>query len=375
MKFLTGLILLASLASANPVNTTNPVNTIKPTNITVSVNTTNPLNTTQTPIRIKLKRGSSNTGVKIFLTNTDSKPWKLFKPATILDKAAVEKVAVYSNSTRVSFDGVRLRIAPQNLMTDEAFQTIKGGQTMEIRFDFGQTHDLGDSGVYDLLVKSGIPYAKEGTTEIAGVIPITSNTLKVKDVDTKVAALTRMAFHQSIKRTIVQADCQGDELDTVNLALNNCVTLAQQAANATSNDTRMDEYFKDTSDEAKYNVTDVFNKIAGECQSNIDGVSQQYCGDVYKSCSPGVLAYTVPAYSYMVNCPLYFSALPSLTTSCHGQDQTTTTLHEMTHLIQMKGTLDFGVYGYDAMKTLESSQNLNHADTYCLFANGKLVLS
>ncbi|KAK2027829.1 deuterolysin metalloprotease [Colletotrichum zoysiae] len=378
MKLFAGLTLLASLVSANQLNTTKPTNNTNPVkttnwNTTNAGNITNSWNITQTPFKIRLKRGSGNTDVKIYLTNTDSKPWKLFKTATILDKAAIEKVAVYANSERLDFDGVRLRIAPQKLMSNDSYLRIRAFQTIEILFNFGQMHDLGDFGVYDLKINSGIPYAEEDKTEIAGVIPITSNTLKVKDVDTRLAALTRMAFHQSIKRTMVQSDCQGDQLDTVNLALSNCVTLAEQAAGATGNDTRMDEYFKDTSDEAKNNVTDVFNKIAGECQSNIDGVSKQYCGDVYKSCSPGVLAYTVPAYSYMVNCPLYFSALPSLTTSCHGQDQTTTTLHEMTHLLQMKGTLDFGVYGYDAMKTLESSQNLNHADTYCLFANGKKI--
>ncbi|KAK1985235.1 deuterolysin metalloprotease [Colletotrichum cereale] len=349
MKFFTGLTLLASLVSANPVNVTN--------------------SNGSAPLEVRLKRGSDNTGVKIILSNRAKEALKLFTPGTVLDKAAVEKVAVYSNSTRLPFDGVRLRLAPQNLMTDDSFQTIKHGQTMEINFDFGEMHDLGDGGIYELLINSGIPYAKQGTTNIAGTIPITSNTLKVKDVDAKKAALTRMAFHQSIKRTMVQSDCQDSELDTVNLALNNCVTLAQQAGNATANDSRMAEYFKDTSDEAKENVTEVFRRIADECQTPTEGVSQQYCGDVYKSCSPGVLAYTVPAYNYMVNCPLYFTALPSLTTSCHGQDQATTTLHEMTHLLQMKGTLDFGVYGYDAMKTLESSQNLNHADTYCLFAN------
>ncbi|KAK2014626.1 deuterolysin metalloprotease [Colletotrichum eremochloae] len=365
MKFFTSFTLLASLVSANPMDVTKSAS---PLNITKSVNSVNTTNSTG-PLEVRLLRGTDNTGVKISVSNRGKKALRLFKPGTILDKAAIEKVAVFSDDERLPFDGVRLRIAPQKLWTGEAFQTIKRGQTVQINFDFGQMHDLGNRSVYELLVNSGIPYAKDNTTEIAGVIPITSNTLKVKDVDAKKAALTRMAFHQSIKRTAVQSDCQGGDLDKVNLALSNCATLAQQAANATSNDTRMAEYFKDTSDEARYNVTDVFNKIADECQNSTEGVAQQYCGDIYKSCSPGVLAYTVPAYSYMVNCPLYFSALPSLTTSCHGQDQATTTLHEMSHLLQIKGTLDYGVYGYDAIKTLDASQNLNHADTYCLFAN------
>ncbi|GKT40660.1 neutral protease 2 [Colletotrichum spaethianum] len=351
MKFFTGLTLLASLVSASPLDIFSRAET------------------KDEPLQAKLIRGAGNTLVKIALTNSGKSAIKCFVPGTILDKAAVEKVSVYANNTQLPFDGVRLRIAPQNLQTDASFQTIRRGQTVEIKFDFGEMHDLGDAGVLQLAVSGGIPYAKEGTTEIIGSIPINSNTLTVKDVDAKKAALTRMAFHQSIKRTLVQADCKGDQNKTVNTALITCARLARQAANATKDDARMKEYFKDASQAVKTNVTDVFNKVAKECNSRSRGVSMQYCSDMYKSCSPGVLAYTVPALNYMVNCPLYFTALPPLSTNCHAQDQASTTLHEMTHLIQMKGTLDYGVYGYDAMKTLVAAQNQNHADTYCLFAN------
>ena len=66
------------------------------------------------------------------------------------------------------------------------------------------------------------------------------------------------------------------------------------------------------------------------------------------------------------------SGLAALSRTCHAQDQATTTLHEMTHLSQIKGTSDYGVYGYNAVRSLTAAQNLNHADTYTLFANGKL---
>ncbi|TQN71540.1 Neutral protease 2-like protein [Colletotrichum shisoi] len=347
MKFFTGITLLASIVSANPIE----------------------LFGRDEPLQAKLLRGAGNTLVKIALTNAGKSAIKVFVPGTILDKAAVEKVAVYSNETRLSFDGVRLRIAPQDLVTEDAFQTIKRGQTIEIKFDFGEMHDLGDGGIYDLSVKSGIPFAKAGTTKIIGAIPINSNTLRIKDVDAKKAALTRMAFHQSIKRTLVQSDCKGVENNTVNTALITCARLSRAAANGTQDDARMREYFKTASPVAKKIVADVFNRVAVECNSRTRGVSMQYCSDVYKSCSPGVLAYTVPSLNYMVNCPLYFTALPPLSKTCHGQDQATTTLHEMTHLLQMKGTLDYGVYGYDALRTLPGQENMNHADTYCLFAN------
>ena len=74
--------------------------------------------------------------------------------------------------------------------------------------------------------------------------------------------------------------------------------------------------------------------------------------------------YTLPSGSYMVNCPLYFSALTGLSRTCHAQDQATTSLHETTHLSQIAGTDDFGTYGYAGVRSLSAAQNLRHADTY-----------
>lgn len=84
-----------------------------------------------------------------------------------------------------------------------------------------------------------------------------------------------------------------------------------------------------------------------------------------------MLAYTYPSTSQMVNCPLFFSGLTALSRTCHAQDQATTVLHEMTHLSQVKGTTDYGGYGYNFVRSLTAAQNLNHADTYTLFAQGK----
>jgi deuterolysin len=39
----------------------------------------------------------------------------------------------------------------------------------------------------------------------------------------------------------------------------------------------------------------------------------------------------MPAQNIIVDCPLYFSALPMVSGSCHGQDMSTTTVHESTH--------------------------------------------
>jgi deuterolysin len=67
----------------------------------------------------------------------------------------------------------------------------------------------------------------------------------------------------------------------------------------------------------------------------------------------------------------YFSVMPEKDSRCHADDQPFVTLHEMTHLSQIKGTEDYGGYGYQAVRRLTAAQNLNHADTYALFANGE----
>ena len=41
------------------------------------------------------------------------------------------------------------------------------------------------------------------------------------------------------------------------------------------------------------------------------------------------LQYTLPSGSFMVNCPLYFSALSGLSRTCHAQDQATTSLQQV----------------------------------------------
>ncbi|KAK0380363.1 deuterolysin metalloprotease [Colletotrichum limetticola] len=353
MKFFTGLTLLASLVSASPIELAQ--------------------RDTATPLQANITK-NGNTAVKIALKNIGKTDLKLFTPGTVLDTAAVEKVAVFNGDDRLPFDGVRLRMAPQNLLTDASFRTIKAGETIESAVDFAELHDLGEADAFKVRVNGGIPYAQAGSTTIAGVFSIASNTLNINNVNVTKAAIVRTSYKQMIKRTIVQSDCKGTQNTTVTNALASCSKLARAAADYVSkDDKRLNEYFKSTTAASKKIVVDTFNKVASECGSRNTGVSKQYCSDVYKSCSPGVLAYTVPAYKYMVNCPLYFTALPLLTTGCHNQDQSTTTLHEMTHLLEVKGTLDYGIYGYTALKTLTSAQNLNHADTYAVYANGKSI--
>ncbi|KAI1429812.1 neutral protease 2-like protein [Xylaria sp. FL1777] len=337
MKFLGNIALLASLASAASMGKR------------------------AAPLDVQIEQ-VGNSGLKATITNTGAEDLKVLKTGSILDSAPVEKVQVFQGSNKLDFEGIRLRLMT-GAFDDEAFQTISAGQTIEVSFDAAELHDLTASGEYDFVANGVLSYATD-SNEIAGVVPYSSNTITAK-VDGEQASMVRAAFVN--KRTSIQSDCTGTRLTSSRTAVSNCRSFAAAASSAAlSNTAKVSEYFKSTS--VGSTVAAVFARVASECGSTSSGSSRTYCSDIYGACSSNVLAYTLPSYSYIVNCPLYFSALSAITSTCHGQDQATTTLHETTHLTSVAGTDDLG-YGYAAATRLTSSQALNNADSYALFAN------
>ncbi|KAL1616430.1 hypothetical protein SLS56_011421 [Neofusicoccum ribis] len=350
MKFIGSLSLLASLVAA------------------VSVD----INKRDTPLDVKLEV-VGNSAVKASITNTGSSALKLFKTGTILDQFPVEKVEVHTAESRVAFDGVRFRVSTQGL-EEEAFQSIAAGETIEVEFDPAETHDLSTGGAFELLAQGAFSVAEEGSTEISSAVPFVSNTIST-EVDGAAAKAVHTSFHEKMKRTVVQSDCTGTRGTATRNAIANCRTLATraQSAAASGSASKFQEYYKTTAASTRSQVATIFGRIASECGSTTSGVSRQYCSDVLGACSGGVLAYTQPSSSLMVNCPLFFSALSPTSSVCHDQDQQTTILHEMTHLSQIAGTDDFGGYGYDFVRSLSAAQNLRHADTYTLYAQALAV--
>ncbi|KAI5924433.1 neutral protease [Camillea tinctor] len=342
MKFLGSFALLASLASAASMGKRAE------------------------PLDVQLEM-VGNSQIKATVTNTGAEDLKVLKSGTILDNAPIQKVQVFQGSSKVAFEGIRLRLSTTNLQ-DDVFQNIPAGESVEVTFDAAELHDLTAGGEFDFVANGVISYASANTTEIVDAVPFSSNTITAK-VDAAKAVEARMAFIS--KRTAVQSDCTGTRLTSTRNAVTNCRSFAAAASTAArSNTAKVQEYFKSTS--VGSTVASVFASVASECGSSSSGVSRTYCSDVYGACSSNVLAYTLPSASYIVNCPLYFSALSAVTSTCHGQDQATTTLHEVTHLSQVAGTDDLG-YGYSAATRLSSSQALNNADSYALFANAIYV--
>ncbi|CAI6340145.1 unnamed protein product [Periconia digitata] len=314
------------------------------------------------PLDVKLEM-TGNTAVKAKITNTGSEALKVLKVGSFLDSTPVEKVSVFQGSDKVAFDGIKLRITTENL-SEDAFQIIGAGETVETSFDIAKLHDLKAGGAFDVTAVGTLSVAAADSTQISDAVSYSSNTISAQ-IDGAVADAVRRSW----KRSAVQSDCTGAKRTSTVNALANCRTLALAAASAAgSNTAKVNEYFKSTSSSTISTVQSVFNKAASECGSSTGGASKTYCTDPYAACGSNVLAYTAPSLSIINNCPLYFSAIPALTKSCHAQDQATTTLHESTHLTQVKGTDDLG-YGYTAATRLSSSQALNNADSYALFAN------
>ncbi|KAK6844815.1 Neutral protease 2 [Apiospora arundinis] len=342
MKFFATVTVLASAASAAVIDVTKR----------------------EVPLAVTLEK-TGNTQVKATVVNNGKEAIKIFKTGTFLDDAAVEKVDVFQGSEKVAFDGVRLRVATSGL-AEEAFKVIAPGASVEATFDIAQMHDLSKGGAYDVVSTSGFMTAALDSTTLDGVVPYTSNTLKT-EVDGSKASEARASFID--KRTSVQSDCSGSRSSVIRTALSNCASAASNAAStARSSSSKMTEYFKSSSSSTVSTVAGVFTKVASECSSTSGGNSRLYCTDVYGACSSGVIAYTLPSSSYMAYCPLFFNGLSAVSRTCHDQDQASTVLHEATHLRQIKGTEDYNGYGYSYVRSLSASQNLNHADTYALFA-------
>lgn len=321
------------------------------------------------PLAVSLEL-TGNTAVKASIKNTGSSDLKLFKTGTFLDDSHVEKVEVFKAGDKIAFDGIRLRVSTSNL-DESAFQILKAGETIEAGFDIAIAHDVSSGGEFDILTEGAFAYADLDSTAIAGAVPFVSNKISAA-VDGAQAGKVRRDYIDLAKRTVVQSDCSGTRRTTTTTALANCASLARTAASAAVNNAaKLNEYFKSTSSSTASTVQAVFNRVATQCGSTTSGNSRYYCTDILGACSSGVLAYTYPSTSQMVNCPLFFTGLSPTSRTCHAQDQQTTILHEMTHLTQVKGTSDYNGYGYSFVRSLSAAQNLNHADTYTLFAQGE----
>jgi deuterolysin len=250
-------------------------------------------------------------------------------------------------------------------LSSDDFVTIAAGQKKEMTVEAAALHSLQEGGDFDIFANGQISFAEEGSTTLAGSLNYESNKLTMKIDGAQAAQVTKAIA----KRTVVGSSCTGTKLTAVRTALSNCARLASSAASAASAGTKLTTYFKTTSSSAT--VAARLRAVSSDC-GGTGRATTTNCNDPYSGCSSNVLAYTVPSANFITYCPIFFSALPALTSSCHAQDQATTALHEETHApgVYSPGTQDNG-YGYAAATALSANAALNNADSYALYANGK----
>ncbi|KAL4867053.1 hypothetical protein BDV12DRAFT_210068 [Aspergillus spectabilis] len=307
-----------------------------------------------------------NTRIRAVVQNTGSEAVTFVHANFFQDASPVKKVSVFRNDNEVEFEGVKYALKTTDL-PDEVLTSLAPGATVEDEFDLALTSNLSEGGSITIRSSGSVSLVSE--KEITGVLPFDSNELTI-EVDGAEAAKVSTIGKTLERRTRISS-CSGSQGTSLQTALRNTVSWANAAASAAqAGSGRFSTFFKTTSTTTRNSVAARFRAIASEASSTSSGATTYHCTDVYGYCSSGVLAYALPAYNIIANCPLYYSGLPAVTGSCYSQDQVGTTLHEFTHTpgVYSPGTQDHA-YGYSASVALSASQALNNADSYALFAN------
>ncbi|KAJ6024820.1 hypothetical protein N7540_005617 [Penicillium herquei] len=308
-----------------------------------------------------------NTRMKAVIKNTGQEEVTFVHLNFFGDKAPVKKVSVYQNNTELAFSGINRHFRLQGI-TSEAYTTLKVGETIEDEFDIAKTTDLSSGGSVLLRSSGLVPLVSNEV--VSGYLPYHSNDLNIKIDGVKASQVAKTIKHLQ-RRTKVTCDDQQVKNELTD-ALRKTSSLASVAANAARSGSadKFREYFKTTEASVRQKVAARLEAVAREASSATSGATTYYCTDEYGYCESSVLAYTIPSQNAIVNCELYYSYLPELTSNCHEQDRATTSLHEFTHApgVYSPGTQDLG-YGYEAATALSSQEAVMNADTYALYAN------
>jgi deuterolysin len=273
------------------------------------------------------------------------------------------------------FFGTHIEIDPKALQ-DSSFRSLLPSATIDVHFDVAYVYDLSAGGIVELVSRGTLLYATSGSV-VTGSIPFESNILTV-NIDGSEAAATREAHIANVwnPEFILQGGCtqgQHDLLDKVRALCENRAYSAWKASlPGTGNHAKILEFFKDDTEAIRKKLNEGFLTMGLECTSMNEGVTKMYCND-QGDCPAGVLATTVWAGNELnlKYCPMWFNSYYQIDhPGCHEGDKTKTMTHELAHALFSVGDVK---YGYDNFVLLNSTENLNNADTYAFFAKGKLL--
>ncbi|KAI5796560.1 Penicillolysin [Geopyxis carbonaria] len=321
------------------------------------------------PLKVSLTATAENAVIEAVVTNTGDKDLSILKLNSIFSDAPIQKVIVSNKDGALEFEGLRFRYDLSKL-TSADYTIIKAGSTVKTTISLSATYDLSKSDTYSITAAGTFQYAATTdssrlTTPPGLIAPFTSNTLSLNvDVSTVTAPLSK-----HLSKRVLLTSCSGTRQTALTTALSNTRARAAAAAIAalSGSATKFSEYFRTTSASTRATVAARLNAVAAAASSTTSGV-RYYCGDDLGYCQTNVLAWTAPSLNVIANCDIYYTLIRGSTTTCHGQDQWTTTLHELTHApgVFSPGT-DDNAYGYLAAIQLSPGAALLNADTYALY--------
>lgn len=342
-------------------------------------------------------RSVGNSAVRATIQNTGYEALRLFTPGSLLDSSPIEKTEIFSgckfilSKTRtlgkthgfadlftadlIPFNGIRLHLITTNIPED-AFRTLAVNESIEAEWDPAEVHDLSAGGRFDYQVSGQFLVTAPNSTAITGTIPF-HGTLS-PEVDGTTAAGVHHGYQAKMKRSTMGETCTPTQSTQVRAAEKVCNELALQAAAVAKRKNRntdryVAEYFRSADTATRAEVEKVLRKTAQECSPK-GTFGEINCDNTRKRCNRSIYAFTVvnKDYNWIAYCPEYFQELQPQAKVCHANDRAITTLHEVTHVPQIKGTKDYA-YEYPGVKKLGRDAAINNADSYALFANGEHI--
>ncbi|KAF2401259.1 hypothetical protein EJ06DRAFT_384120 [Trichodelitschia bisporula] len=313
-------------------------------------------------LRLEALEGSLLRGT---LVNKGKKDIRLFTRSTILDPNPVRKVSILSPKDQPRFIGVRARVSHDNV-SDESLILIKRNKPFNFIFDVAHTYDLSKGGAFDIIAEGIIPYAEKKSNDLTGQAAYRSNRLTVH-VNGTTAHLAKRALEE---RATVERDCVGDRALIADTARQACAMVAIAAAQSalTGDANQFVRYFRTADPGIRGTVAARFFAVANECAGNSQH-ARIFCSDPARLCQSDYISVTLG--NSITNCDLYWQ-FPTVSNTCHGVGQATTTIHEITHVdgVFNPPTDDYqGHYGWPALADLSPEQAIMNADNYGFYAN------
>lgn len=238
------------------------------------------------------------------------------------------------------FKGPRVYFDNRSLKEDE-LEIINPAESIERQFDIAESFDLSKGGDFTIASRGSMQYLNQG--EIKSVRYI-SNTLTTS-INGKMAAevhKSHIAKRDSlIRRANIDGDCTGEKREAVTRSVKNTHDLALAAAKSarTGPASRMEKVFGRSDKEARDIVAGAFDNMVKLYSSDSNGIPAVHCTDVDGTCKIGATAYVIQEKSLVVFCDPWFD-YPEKADRCAEHDQSVIAVHEASHLLEVKGTVD-----------------------------------